>query len=351
MRERKSLSIAMVGLVSGLLSMAPIVLAKDRDDTPRGKAANATFVAIDFPGAFSTVALGINSAGEIVGRYQDTSAGPTHGFLRNGFGQFTPIDFPAAVFTAAAGINSRGDIVGQYRLQGQNMNERHGFLRSRDGTFITIDAPGAYFTNALGINRRGEVVGRFCTGVPPSSNMACQGNPHHGFLLSRNAFTTIDFPGTVNVPNFLGPLRTDAWDINNRGEIVGGYQDTHSKSHVYRLREGQFTAIDFPDAVDTAPDAGKGGINSRGDIVSSYCVSEDPNTTGKCVFGHAFLLSHGEFTTTMDFPATTMGSPGGHVTFNFGINARGDIVGTYNDASGTAHGFLLKLEDRDEDED
>jgi hypothetical protein len=63
------------------------------------------------------------------------------------------------------------------------------------------------------------------------------------------------------------------------------------------------------------------------------------------------LLSGGEFTTTMDFPETTMGSRGGHITANFGINARGDIVGTYNDAAGIAHGFLLKLEDRDEDED
>jgi hypothetical protein len=52
----------------------------------------------------------------------------------------------------------------------------------------------------------------------------------------------------------------------------------------------------------------------------------------------------------MDFPTTTMESLG-HVTANFGINARGDIVGTYNDASGAAHGFLLKLEERDEDED
>jgi hypothetical protein len=45
------------------------------------------------------------------------------------------------------------------------------------------------------------------------------------------------------------------------------------------------------------------------------------------------------------------GSPGGHDTANFGINARGDIVGSFNDATGTARGFLLKLENRDEDED
>jgi uncharacterized membrane protein len=350
MRDSERTSVVLMGLV-GMLSMMPMAFAEDRDEHPRGKAADATFVAIDPPHATSSAALDINTAGKIVGRYESAD-GRTHGFVRNSVGLFTTIDYPNADFTVAAGINSHDDIVGQYRLQGQNMNERHGFLRSRDGTFITIDAPGSYFTNALGINRRGEIVGRFCTGVAPSPpNRPCDGNPHHGFLLSRNAaFTTIDFPGTVNFPNLPGPFRTDAWGINNRGEIVGGYQDAHRKWHVYRLREGQFTTIDFPEAVDTALDAGKGGINSRGDIVSSYCVLVDPNT-GKCLYEHAFLLSHGEFTTTMDFPATTMGSPGGHVTSNFGINARGDIVGTYNDAYGTARGFLLKLEDRDEDED
>jgi hypothetical protein len=47
----------------------------------------------------------------------------------------------------------------------------------------------------------------------------------------------------------------------------------------------------------------------------------------------------------------TMDSPRGHVTADFGINARGDIVGSYNDASNTEHGFLLKLEDRGREEE
>jgi probable HAF family extracellular repeat protein len=337
MRESKSISIAMMGLVGGLLSMTPIALAKDRDDTPRGKAAYVTFVPIDFPGAHDTAALDINSAGEIVGRFTEPPGPPggaVHGLLRNRFGQFTPIDFPTAgpppEFTVAAGINSRGDIVGQYRLPGQNPNERHGFLRTRDGTFIKIDPPGSLFTNVLGINRGGEIVGRFCTVLP------CSPDKRHGFLLRGAALTTIDFPGAAG---------TNAWGINNRGEIVGGHQDTAGRSHAFQLRESQFETIDFPGAFDTAPDGTKGGINSRGDIVSYYCAFQLCGDSQ-----HGFLLSGGKFTTTMDFPAMITGSLGGHVTDNFGINARGDIVGTYNDANGTAHGFLLKLENREEDE-
>jgi uncharacterized membrane protein len=343
MGKSKSASIVLMGLVSGLLCAMAIAFGKDRDDTRRVQAARATFAAIDFPAAPSTAALDVNSAGDIVGRYPAAGNMESHGFLRNGFGQFTTIDFPHAVFTVAAGINSRGDIVGQYRLQDEELNVRHGFLRTREGTFNTVDPPGSYFTNALGINRRGEIVGRFCTGAVPSpANPACKGNPHHGFLRSGAAFTTIDFHDAIS---------TDAWGINDRGEIVGGYEDKQEpnhKSHVYQFHQGQFKTVDFPGALDTAPGGVKGGINSRGDIVSYYCVSTQCNFDDS---QHGFLLTDNEFTTTMDFPATTIGLPGGHVTANFGINARGDIVGTYNDASGKTHGFLLKLDERHEDED
>src|SRR4029077_13290639 len=106
----------------------------------------------------------------------------------------------------------------------------------------------------------------------------------HGFLRSGAAFTTIDF---CDGPRCA--VRTDAWGINNRREIVGGYQDTDGKSHVYRLRKGQFDTIDVQGAVDTAPDGTKGGINSRGDIVSYYCASEPCNLVNDSE--HGFLLS------------------------------------------------------------
>src|SRR5579863_2980656 len=67
---------------------------------------------IDYPGATSTSAWGINNRGEVVGVYSlpDKS---THGFLWSG-GQISSIDFPGATGTDAWGINSRGDIVGDY---------------------------------------------------------------------------------------------------------------------------------------------------------------------------------------------------------------------------------------------
>ena len=337
MRKGKSISIAVVGLISELLCVIPFAFAEGREDAQRVPAVRTTFVAIDFPAAPSTAALDINSAGEIVGRYPASGNMEAHGFLRDGFGQFTTIDFPNAVFTVAAGINSHGDIVGQYRLHDEDLLVRHGYLRTRDGTFITIDPTGSHFTNALGITRRGDIVGRFCTGPVPGTQPACPPRTQHGFLRSGAALTTIDFHDAI---------ATDAWGINHRGEIVGRYEDTNNKSHIYLFREGQFKNIDFPGALDTAPDGAKGGINSRGDIVSYYCVAATCgfDTSQHRLLLHGFLLRDHEFTTTMDFP-------GGHVTANFGINARRDIVGIYDDEHGMTHGFLLKLEEHDQDED
>jgi uncharacterized membrane protein len=316
----KSISIAVVGLVSGLLSTA-------------ANAAGVTFTSIDFPNATSTDALGINSDGDIVGRYDSAADGNTHGYLRNGHGRFITIDVPGANFTVAAGINSHGVIVGQYRLKTDPAMARHGFALST-GTLSTIDFPNAKFTNALGINRRGAIVGRYCTVLP------CVPANQHGFLSrSRGHFSTIDFPGAAGT--IAG---TNAWRINDRGEIVGGYHGSNGISHVYLRRHNQFTTIDFPtavdpNAVDTAPVGSKGGINSGGDIVSYYCNLEpcvvNNNLNLDNDSEHGFLLSDDGAFTRIDVPNS-------HATLAFGINRRGDIVGSYHDASGKQHGFLRK---------
>jgi hypothetical protein len=59
------------------------------------------------------------------------------------------------------GINAQRDIVGVYcdtaPCRGASL-DAHGFLLSR-GVFSSIDVPGAILTNAFGINERGEIVG------------------------------------------------------------------------------------------------------------------------------------------------------------------------------------------------
>jgi len=129
--KRKPIFIAVVGLMSGLLTVAP-------------NAADATSTSIDFPNASATDALDVNSAGDIVGRYVSAN-GNTHGYLRTRRGRFITINFPRAIFTVAAGINSH--IVGQYQLSTDPRMARHGFTKQAHFQYDR-------FSSSRGIHKR-----------------------------------------------------------------------------------------------------------------------------------------------------------------------------------------------------
>jgi uncharacterized membrane protein len=115
-------------------------------------------------------------------------------------------------------------------------------------------------------------------------------------------------------------LETAPYGINNRGQIVGGYDTAGFAVHGFVLDRGRYTTIDVPGASRTIALR----INARGQILGDY---EDAR--GGC---HGYLLDKGRFT-TIDVP----GAP----TQAVGLNDRGQVVGTYIDAGGAFHGFLL----------
>ncbi len=286
--------------------------------SPSGpQAATPTFTTIDPPGSVLTLAVGINDAGEIVGRFTD-SAGVTHGFLL-AQGTYNSFDAPGATgWTRAFGINSAGAIVGDYMV-GQ---QEHAFLLSNGG-FATIDPPGAHGAIAEGINATGDVVGTYFADQNFNG-----GGSGHGFLLRAGVFTTIDFPGASY---------TEAWRITDDGQIVGRYHTGDGKFHIYLLTNGGFTSIpDLSGAVQTAT-LEVGGFNASGDISATYCSSTPCpwgiggmiKTSGNV---HGLLLSSGQYT-TFDFPSAT-------VTLALGLNSAADIVGCYIDPSGGIHGYL-----------
>ena len=82
-----------------------------------------------------------------------------------------------------------------------------------------------------------------------------------------------------------------------------------------------YTKLDVPGAATTYPT----GINASGQIVGSYI--DAANVT------HGFLLSEGNY--------FTLDVPGALETQAAGINASGQIVGSYIDATNNGHGFLL----------
>jgi len=83
----------------------------------------------------------------------------SHGFmLRNGV--FTTIDFPGASSSTANGINNMGKIVGSYT----ECCGWHGFALAR-GKFDTVDDtdPNTTSTMIRGVNNLDKVVGAFAT--------------------------------------------------------------------------------------------------------------------------------------------------------------------------------------------
>lgn len=276
---------------------------------------------------------------------------------------FTTLLYPGAAGTFATDINDRGEIVGRYMSAGHT----HGFLRDTLGNFATIDYPGSNFTVVGAITDSGTMVGWYTVAAAPAVR--------HGFLLRDGTFSTFDPPRSTY---------TSALGINNRGDIAGRYcvlAVCHPSSSDFRgflLRDGEYTNIDVPTGTGASgfklqPDGtivggfaaadgleelflysrgefttfalsnGKtvardnGGINARGDIVGTFCDGAPP-CTNVLVNSHGFLLSGGEL--------DTIDAPGATGTNATGINARGDIVGAWFTAAGQSRGFLLTTHGR-----
>ena len=281
--------------------------------TAAGQSPTFSYTQLDYPGAKSTSASGVNARGDIVGFYTD-QADTTHGFLLSK-GIFTTIDYPDALGTQALGINARGDIVG---TQGSNFDigqaggDVHGFLlRAGASNPEPIDYPGHLNTIAQRITDSGQVLGSY----HDRDTMATM----HGFLLDKGGYTAldgtengVDMPATMNnggtpdgtviaglftdmMTNLTrgyvlngstftpfdvpGSTATAAWDINPTGAIVGNYTDSAGETHGFLEVNGAFSAIDYPGGTATRPR----GINPQGELVGIYAASDGST--------HGFLLS------------------------------------------------------------
>ena len=270
-------------------------------------AAEYTAVQIDYPGATFTTIDGINSQGDIVGRYID-AANARRGFQLDKHGMYESLDYPAAVSSSAVGINNLGDVVGEFSDGSRN----HGFML-RNGAFSAIDftdgVTEAHSTFAFGVSPSGAVVGEYKMSFKPL------GDPGHAFLLENGHYSHISPPGAAAAV---------AWKINASGQSVGYYMDQQvpSVGHGWRRdANGTYEVFDFPGASFTNARA----INESGTIVGLYRDASQRS--------HGFILEDGAFT-RIDYP-------GAIFTRLSGINSRGDIVGDYRDAGGRTHGLLM----------
>ena len=260
----------------------------------------------------------------------DTSSGLLY---RTSQADFTPLrDVPGAALTAHLGLNDHGQITGTYidddavaRPDG-GYDTGHGFVQDRRGHTRRFDVPGASITLPYGINNHGTIAGEYVdAGIVPGPGSAARPGSVHGFIRDRH--------GTITT--FEVPYRHlhNVSDINNRGQIVGYYDQPNfaGGGAFLRDRDGTITAITYPSAAYTLAH----GINDRGQVVGAYLEpGAEPNPDGTIPAGtvHGFVWERGRF--------TSFDVPGSLYTQASGVNNRGQITGGYYDASGRQLGFL-----------
>jgi hypothetical protein len=258
----------------------------------------------------------INDRGETAGFYADAAPGPdgtlppgsTHGFVKDRRGEVASFDVPDASFLLVKGNNDRGQVVGEYGDAGATPGPDgmlppgsvHGFVRDRRGAIRSFDVPFFRLHDVADINDRGQIVGYY-------------DNPDNAgggaFLREPNgAITRIDVPGA---------LVTNAHAINNRGQVVGAYLEAGAVPnpdgtvpanavHGYRWDKGRMRRLDVPGSIWTQPF----GINDRGQISGGYY-----DAAGR---QHGFVLDRGRY--------KTLDAPGRTDNIAWGINDRGEVV-------------------------
>ena len=158
-------------------------------------------------------------------------------------------------------------------------------------------------------------------------------SPATGFAASQPRF---DFK-TLEVP---AAKRTIAWGIDDRGQIVGSYDDS-AGTHGFVLRDDKFTTIGFPGAVFTIAL----GIGTHSEIVGAYKMQGEP-----AVNFHGFLrTSDGRFERVDSPPYTNTIAqrilPDGTILGcrhdnDFGASMKGAVLSVRNDSETQAFGSM-----------
>jgi len=322
---------------------------------------NYTVTTVDFPGSEgASVLFSINAFGRVVGAYVAPNSQDSIGFteqsgvftsvgnslpcrptrcvtsarLVNAFGEIAghfeaDVDFPGAfvqygpvaaphilyppgypnVAVTLGGLNDLGVLVGCY-----STDEGTAAFAQVRNHLIPISVPFTAVSTACatGINNLGQVVGTYGTST----------GEYHAFVETLGRFKSFEVP-------FVDDQQTVPVAISDIGMITGTfYSSIDGLPHGFLLHAGHYTRLDFPGALSTVPVA----INVLGQVVGYY---EEPaaNRVGSIV--RAFVYQKGHY---QQIP---LPGPAGAY---FGINARGEIVGSYSevDSEGNTvkgHGF------------
>lgn len=250
-------------------------------------------------GGSSSYALSMNDMGQIVGTSQ-TSSGDTQAFLWQG-GAMTDIGTAGGFNNSTArDINNLGQVLGSSgTVESFSLSS---FLWS-NGTITTSVVPD--FCGVIGINDTEQIVG-FCT-ITETAFVS-------GFLFQDGQL--IDNFDPLNFPTF-------ARDINNSGQVVGSFSVdiTNYTYEAFLWQDG--AATELGTLGDTNSEAY--AINDVGQV-----VGRAQTTNGDF---HAFFWTDGGL--------QDLGTLDGYTTsVAYGINNKGRVVGKATTSGGSSHAFV-----------
>ncbi len=247
-----------------------------------------TFIDLAVPGASSTMALGVNDNGEVVGTYTAGRGGSaaTHGFSWTLAGGFQGIDDPHGMGTTTVnGVNDAGDLVGFYVDSAGNTD---GMLAAPRATVQVPLTPMPQGTVTLGRDGSGAVDAAITVfGLTP-------GSPHlvdlvhvAGGVIASFGTLTADGAGDARATLDSGYKSTPgAWSVVIRNGTAGDPVSAEPIAVTAGYTAGQHTYQFLP------VEAGRGGT-SYGTPQGSAVVSYDPNAQAISVTVNASGLTPG----------------------------------------------------------
>ncbi len=268
--------------------------------------------------------LGINNNGVIAGYFGSGAQGhPNKGYRLvkpYGQGSYRNENFPGSKQTQVTGLNDTGTTVGFWSTMNtaSMANNNFGFY-ARNGHFHVVNFPTGDNANPpvdqlLGVNDSGIAVGFYTNGQG--------GNRGFEYNINTHVFRRVLVPGA---PGGTKAPSLTAAAINNNGTVAGFYVTSGGATDAFvKKTNGRFIKIAFHGATMTQAF----GINDNGEVVGAYTLGSGSSATT-----HGFTWHNGHFTTVDD-------PHGVGTTFINGVNNAGDLVGFYTDSAGNTDGML-----------